>query len=102
MLRWIMDQPGHSQYEISEGLTISRPTATRILDGLQTSRLVERRNLGSDGRHWSVFPTAKVRNMQADINLASGDVTKRIQKKIGKSNFVETVERVKNVCSAMT
>jgi DNA-binding MarR family transcriptional regulator len=62
MLRLVLKQPGMPQHEIADELTISRPTATRLLDGLQALGLVERRSLESDGRHWAVFPTTRGRS----------------------------------------
>ena len=102
MLRLVLKQPGMLQNEIAGELTISRPTATRILDGLEALKLVERRSLESDGRHWAVFPTAKAEAMHTAINKASGEVTRRIQQLIGKENFDETVARVRSVSSALT
>lgn len=101
MLRLVLRQPGMPQHEIADELTISRPTATRLLDGLQALRLVERRSLESDGRHWAVFPTAEAEALHADINQASGEVTRRIQQQIGKENFDETVARVRSVSFAL-
>ena len=101
MLRLVLKQPGMPQHEIADALTISRPTATRLLDGLQALRLVERRSLESDGRHWAVFPTAEAEALHVDINQASGEVTRRIQQQIGKENFDETVARVRSVSFAL-
>jgi DNA-binding MarR family transcriptional regulator len=101
MLRLVLKQPGMLQHEIADELTISRPTATRLLDGLQALGLIERRSLESDGRHWAVFPTAAAEAMHAGIHKASGDVTRRIQQQIGKENFDETVARVRSVSSAL-
>jgi DNA-binding MarR family transcriptional regulator len=101
MLRMVLKQPGLSQHEIALALTISRPTATRLLDGLQALGLVERRALASDGRHWAVFPTAGAEAIHAAINKASGEVTRRIQHQVGKENFDETVARVRSVSSAL-
>lgn len=101
MLRLVLKNPGLSQHQIADELTISRPTATRLLDGLQALRLVERRSIESDGRHWAVYPTADAEAMHAAINRASGDVTRRIQQTVGKDNFDETVKRVKSVSNAL-
>jgi DNA-binding MarR family transcriptional regulator len=101
MLRLVLKQPGMLQHEIADELTISRPTATRLLDGLQALGLIERRSLESDGRHWAVFPTAEAEALHTGINKASGDVTRRIQQQIGKENFDETVARVRSVSSAL-
>ena len=101
LLRLVLKHPGLSQYEIATELTISRPTATRLLDGLQTLKLIERRSLASDARHWAVYPTAQAEAMHAGINKASGEVTRRIQQQIGKGNFDETVARVRDVSAAL-
>lgn len=101
LLRLVLAQPGLSQYEIASELTISRPTATRLIDGLQALALVERRAAAHDARHWSVYPTEKAMHMQDPLNAASGAVTRRIQQHVGKENFAETVGRVRAVCSAL-
>lgn len=101
LLRLVLAQPGLSQYEIADQLTISRPTATRIIDGLQALGLVERRAAEHDGRHWSVVATRKARDMEQAINDASGAVTRRIQQRVGRDNFQDTVGKVRAVCSAL-
>lgn len=101
MLRLVLKKPGLLQHQIADELTISRPTATRLLDGLQTLKLVERRSIETDGRHWAVYPTAGAEAMHAAINKASGEVTRRIQQTIGKDNFDETVARVRSVSAAL-
>jgi DNA-binding MarR family transcriptional regulator len=101
LLRLVLKNPGLLQHQIADELTISRPTATRLIDGLQALKLVERRGTESDGRHWAVYPTADAETMHAAINKASGEVTRRIQQTIGKDNFDETVSRVRSVSSAL-
>ncbi|UUZ73023.1 MarR family transcriptional regulator [Polaromonas sp. P1(28)-8] len=101
MLRLVLKNPGMLQHEIADELTISRPTATRLLDGLQALRLIERRGTQADGRHWVIYPTDRAEALHPDINKASGEVTRRIQQQIGKENFEETVARVRNVSSAL-
>ncbi|HYW56712.1 MAG TPA: MarR family transcriptional regulator [Polaromonas sp.] len=101
LLRVVLNHPGLSQHELATELTISRPTATRLLDGLQALHLVERRSTAADARHWAVYPTSEAEAIHAAINKASGEVTRRIQQQIGKENFDETVARVRSVCSAL-
>lgn len=101
MLRLVLKNPGMLQHEIADELTISRPTATRLLDGLQALQLIERRGTLADGRHWMVYPTDRAEALHAGINKASGEVTRRIQQQIGKENFEETVARVRSVSSAL-
>lgn len=101
LLRLVLAKPGLSQHEIATELTISRPTATRLIDGLQALGLLERRDAGPDARHWSLFPTPAGMELEDAINAASGAVTKRIQQQIGKENFLDTVGKVRAVCSAL-
>jgi DNA-binding MarR family transcriptional regulator len=101
MLRSILAAPGRSQYEIADALTISRPTATRLLHGLEKLEMIERRVLDADARHWAVFPTNKAVKMTADINAASAAVTRRIQKEIGKEKFDEAVGLVRSIGGAL-
>ncbi|MEJ6023854.1 MarR family winged helix-turn-helix transcriptional regulator [Ramlibacter sp. PS4R-6] len=101
LLRLALARPGLSQYEMADELTISRPTATRLIDGLQALGLLERREAEHDGRHWSVHPTRKAREIEEAINAASGAVTRRIQQRVGRENFQDTVGKVRAVCSAL-
>ncbi len=101
LLRMILAKPGLSQYELASELTIARPTATRLLDGLQSLGLIERRESPHDARHWAIYPTPAAHEIHAGINTASGQVTQRIQRQIGKENFHETVSKVRGVCSAL-
>ena len=101
LLRMVLERPGLSQHELASELTIARPTATRLLDGLQALDLIERRDAAFDARHWAVFPTPAAHAIQAGINAASGQVTQRIQRQIGKENFKDTVSKVRGVCSAL-
>jgi DNA-binding MarR family transcriptional regulator len=101
MLRMILGQPGLSQHALATELTISRPTATRLLDGLQALDLIERRGNGTDGRHWAIYPTAAAHAIHAALNTASGQVTQRIQRTVGREHFLETVGKVREVCSAL-
>lgn len=101
MLRLVLAQPGLSQHQIADQLTITRPTATRLLDGLQALGLVQRTLLPTDGRHWSIQPTDAARELQPALNQASAAVTQRIQRLIGKQTFTETVGKVKEVCDAL-
>jgi DNA-binding MarR family transcriptional regulator len=101
LLRMVLARAGLSQYELADALTISRPTATRLIDGLQALGFVERRAAEHDGRHWAVHPTRKAREIEDAINAASGAVTRRIQQRVGRENFQDTVVKVRAVCSAL-
>ncbi|SAK75694.1 MarR family transcriptional regulator [Caballeronia arationis] len=99
MLRAILDKPGLLQSELAAGLAISRPTATRSLDGLQKLTLIERWSTDRDGRESAIHPTALGESMKDDLNAVSADVTKRLRKKLGAAHFEDSVSKLKNIRS---
>jgi DNA-binding MarR family transcriptional regulator len=101
LLRLVLARPGLSQHEIALALTISRPTATRLIDGLQELGLIERRNAQHDARHSEIYPTSRGLGLEEALNEASGAVTRRIREQVGSASFAETVGKVRAVCSAL-
>jgi len=101
MLRAVLQQPGLLQGELAQALVIQRPTATRALDGLQKLDLIERRPSGGDGRELEIHPTRAARRIEADLNAASGEVTRRLKRALGAQAFDEAVARVRQVRSSL-
>src|SRR5512141_2765603 len=97
LLRAILNQPGLLQRELADSLAISRPTATRVLDGLAAKDLIERRDSGRDGREYTIFPTRKAAALQTALNEASGKVTKRLKKLLNEDVFAEAVSQMRGV-----
>lgn len=101
MLRVVLEKPGLLQSELARELAISRPTATRTLDGLQRMKLLERRATESDGRESAIQPTAAAVALRDPLNAASGAVTKKLKKELGLAQFDDTVSKVRNVRSVL-
>jgi DNA-binding MarR family transcriptional regulator len=101
LLRAVLAQPGLLQRELAEALAISRPTATRALDGLQAKGLVERRGSGRDGREWEIHPKPKAVALHDGLNEASGTVTARLKKKLGGQEFTDVVSRLRAIRAAL-
>jgi DNA-binding MarR family transcriptional regulator len=97
LLRAVLAQPGQLQRELAEALTIARPTATRLLDGLQQRGLIERRSSDNDGRELEVHPTAAAQAIAGDLNRASAAVTRRLQKTLGEQRFGDVVAQMRQV-----
>lgn len=97
MLRVVLARPSLLQNELAKEMAISRPTATRTLDGLQKLGLVERRTTASDGREYAIFPTALAEDMKDGLNAASASVTKRLKAELGPAEFSETVTKMRNI-----
>lgn len=101
LLRTILDRPGLLQREYAKSMVISRPTATRSLDGLMAKGLIERRSTERDGREQSVFPTDAAIAMQVSLNEASALVGKRLKKLLGAEVFTDAVGSIKGLRSAL-
>lgn len=101
MLRAILDRPGMLQRELSEVLSIARPTATRALDGLEERGYIERRRVEGDGREVAIYPTAQAVAIKRPLNDASAAVTARLKTRMGADTFVDAVVRIRTVRSAL-
>ncbi len=78
MLRAVLEAPGALQFELAKTLAISRPTATRALDGLAAKKMIIRQPTDQDGRHMAVYSTANAIGIASNLSEASGKVTKRL------------------------
>ncbi|MBV8259924.1 MAG: MarR family transcriptional regulator [Paraburkholderia sp.] len=95
MLRAVLERPGALQRELAELLSIARPTATRVLDGLEARGYVERQRTEGDGREVAIVPTEQALAIREALNAASATVTSRIKRTLGGEAFVDTVSRLR-------
>jgi DNA-binding MarR family transcriptional regulator len=102
MLRAIIHRPGMLQRELSEQMSIARPTATRAIDGLEAKGFIERRRTADDGREVSVFPTRRAMGIKVALNGASNAVTARLKATLGSAEFADTVTKVRGAREALT
>ena len=95
MLRAVLERPGSLQRELAELLSIARPTATRVLDGLEARGYVERQRTEDDGREVAIVPTQQALAIGEALNAASATVTSRLKRTLGGEAFVDTVSRLR-------
>ena len=101
MLRLILDHPGLLPHQIADDLAISRPTATRLLDGLESKQLVERRAAQEDGRELQIFPTPKGKARKLALEAASRATARRVRRMVGGEFIDETVEHLRATRDAL-
>jgi DNA-binding MarR family transcriptional regulator len=101
MLRVVLDKTPLLQSELAAEMNISRPTATRGLDGLERLGLIKRVTSEKDGREQEIHPAKKALEMKDAINAASGAVTKRLKKVLGTNHFEEVVGQLRGISSAL-
>jgi DNA-binding MarR family transcriptional regulator len=82
-------------------MAISRPTATRALDGLAAKGLIERRDSDRDARESFIHGTAAAVAIHGRLNDASGRVTRRLKKLLGDNVFIDTVAKVRDARSVL-
>jgi DNA-binding MarR family transcriptional regulator len=101
MVRSVIERPGLLQRELAEALTISRPTTTRLLDGLERKGLVQRATTESDRRECAIHPTAAALTLGPALNAASGQVTRRLKQLLGPETFDQTVRKIRHANSRL-
>ncbi|MBU3598455.1 MarR family winged helix-turn-helix transcriptional regulator [Polynucleobacter bastaniensis] len=101
MLRVVLDKTPLLQSELAREMNISRPTATRALDGLERLGLIKRVASEKDGREQEIHPTKKAVDMKDAIIAASGAVTKRLKKVFGSNHFEDVVGQLRGISSAL-
>jgi DNA-binding MarR family transcriptional regulator len=101
MLRAVLKRPGLLQSELSQELSIARPTATRGLDGLEAKGYIERHRTAFDGREVSICATSEAVRIAAALNDASAAVTTKLKKTLGSVEFTDTVSKIRGVRSAL-
>lgn len=101
MLRAVLQAPGTLQFELAQALAISRPTATRALDGLAAKKMIIRQPTDQDARHMAIYPTAGAIAIASGLNEASGKVTQRLKKLLGDVAFAGVVGQIRGVRFAL-
>jgi DNA-binding MarR family transcriptional regulator len=102
LLRCVLEAPGSNQHVLASELAISRPTATRIIDGLEAKGLIERRAANHDARHLEIYPTARAEALRDALNDASAEVTRQLRKLLGPDMFDNTVAHLRTARNALT
>jgi MarR family transcriptional regulator, organic hydroperoxide resistance regulator len=101
VLRVVLAEPGCLSSQVAGILGIARSTATRLIDNLCEKLLVERRQNGSDGREWGIYPTRAGKALDRPINDASAGIAKTLRAKIGPELFESAVTSMHKVRKAL-
>ena len=97
MLRVILEKPQSYQNALAKEMNITKPTASRGLDGLEKLGLIERRPSLDDAREIEIHPTKKAKAMKDGLNTASGEVTKKFKKLLGADEFLDVVGKLRGI-----
>ncbi|MGB6318879.1 MAG: MarR family transcriptional regulator [Litorimonas sp.] len=91
LLRQILNQPGSSQRDLADSLTLERSTVTRLLDKLIEKSLIEKRPHDSDRRSLLIWPTAKARSLRPTLDSIGAQLASDMRNRIGDSDLSKLV-----------
>lgn len=97
MLRVILEKPQSYQNALAKEMNITKPTASRGLDGLEKLGLIERLSSADDAREIEIHPTKKAKALKNGLNAASGEVTKKFKKLLGNNEFLDVVGKLRGI-----
>ncbi|UUZ81983.1 MarR family transcriptional regulator [Paenibacillus sp. P26] len=80
IIRLVNGDPGISQKELAEKLSIAPSTLSRFIDKLEGRQLVERK---VNGKTVLVYPTAKGKELEETIRTASKNMRRRYEALLG-------------------
>ena len=101
MLRVILEKPQSYQNALAKEMNITKPTASRGLDGLEKLGLIERLPSADDAREMEIHPTKKAKAMKDGLNAASGEVTKKFKKLLGANEFLNVVAKLRGISEVL-
>ncbi len=103
ILLWLERQPGMSQRQLAENLEVEPITVARLVDRLESRRMVERRPDGIDRRIWRLHLTAAANAVIGDIHenceAMSATLTTGMSA-IAQAQLIDMLSNMKSILSA--
>ena len=87
-----IENSGVEMSYFSKRLGIDNSTATRLIDGLEKKKLVERKRNSSDNRVIKVFLTKRGEKINSSIEFQLEKISYSIEKQFGESSKGEIIE----------
>ena len=101
MLRVILDKPKSYQNVLAKEMNISKPTASRGLDGLEKLGLIVRVPSPEDAREIEVHPTRKARSMKEALAAVSIEATKNYKKLLGTDEYLDVIGKLRGISNIL-
>lgn len=95
--QWIVlvrlwERDGQTQTELGASTYRDRPTMSRILDGMERRKLLQRRADAESGRVWRVHLTAHGKNLRKKLVPKAQQIVERTQRGISEKDLRTTRE----------
>lgn len=95
-IQFILEQPGITPKKLAEKMRLNLSTVTRFVDSLTSKKLVERRKENKDKRECSIYPTNTGKKLQADLQLISKTLHKKIRELLGAEDVNNAITLIKD------
>jgi len=97
LLRMVLEQPGQTAKQLSQGLHLEKSTVTRFLHILEEKKLINRRSGSSgDARELGIYPTRKAQDIGQQLNDKGNALYQQMTEMIGKNKLIELVGELRN------
>ncbi len=94
LLMMVLDEPGIQPSALVNELLLTPSTITRLLDKLETKKLVKRT---AEGKTINVFPTAKGRSLKAQLKKCSNDFYENYSNILGKEDSEKLAQTLNKI-----
>ncbi len=94
LLMTVLDEPGIQPGALVNELLLTPSTITRLLDKLETKKLIKRT---ADGKAINIFPTSKARNLQPRLKKCSDDFYENYSTILGKEDSDKLAQTLNKV-----
>lgn len=97
LLRMVLEQPGQTAKQLSEGLKLEKSTITRFLHSLEEKKLVSRKSGNSgDAREVGIYPTRKALDIATRLDQTGNNLYQKMTEIIGKNKLIDLVGEIRN------
>jgi len=97
LLRVVLSNPGITQKDIADELSLDPSTVTRFIDALSARKMIQRRPSKNNARESTVFPTAQGKALQKELEQTGQDLYKSVRKTLGARRFDSFVKELRAV-----
>ncbi len=102
LLRLVLANPGVSQKEAGELLTLEKSTITRFVTALTKKGYIYREKSSlADMRQQTLFPTKKAKKIEERLNDAGNNLYNQMLKNIGKEKLTELVKNMRETTTVL-
>lgn len=91
LLQFILKEPGDTPKNLAKKMDLTLSTVSRLVDGLATRRLIEKKKHNQDKRESNVYPTQNAKKIEKDLTRTTAALRKKVERLIGDKKLSSVV-----------